>query len=189
MTVTCGCSCSTDAGQNAETGPSTAARTAGAVRDQDEMPCITDGSEPLRDHMMRYVGWVCEEPCIVGAGPLGQGLHSGARCKRGGGLVETDVSVQADAEDLHVDGTVFGDGSVVTPGSVTGIRGPAVGAEHSRIVDVEVIHEFRADGVRVGLRLIGRETYILVEKIRAHRRERHSRFSMPLDQLSIRVQR
>src|SRR3546814_4969702 len=63
----------------------------------------------------------------------------------------------SDLEDLHVDGTVFGDGSVVTPGSVTGIRGPAVGAEHSRIVDVEVIHEFRADGVRVGLRLkIGR---------------------------------
>ena len=80
-TDACGCSWTTDAGQDAESGPSTAAATAAALaapgREQQQVPGPQDGAETLGQDVPWHLVDRTEEPCVVLTGLVREGLDPG----------------------------------------------------------------------------------------------------------------
>jgi hypothetical protein len=70
----CGAAC----GKRAFDGCRDGLRLVTTCRDEDEMMCGADGSEPLGDDVARYLVGAGEEPGVVVSGLLGKGLDAGA---------------------------------------------------------------------------------------------------------------
>ncbi len=148
-TVTSGWSWITDAGRDADTGPFDGPRDSLRLRlpegEQHEFPRIEDRAEALRQAVPGHLLGAVEEPGVVGAGGVGEGLHAGAGGERRARLVEADVAGAADAEDLQVDAAGIPNRRLVPRAGRLGRT--AVGARHLHEgwVEPERFHHLAGD--------------------------------------------
>ena len=129
-----------------------------------------------------------EEAGVHLAGVLGELDHVGEAFQRSTRLVEADVAVAANAEQLHVDATRFGNGLVVA-GQRIGGGVDAAGDVHALRVEIDVVEQVVVHEVAVALIMRGLETDILVEVERGHVLEADLASLVQFDELGIEVER
>ena len=187
--MACGWSWRTEAGQEAVSGPSTAAAIASAfaepvaissrwrARRMVPSPWVrtwwgTSSSEPKNRALSRRV-------CSVSV------LIRVVEDERRAGLVEGQVAVAADAEHLEVDAAGLGELRLV--GGTGGRHVGRVRAVHPVGGQAQVVGQLAGDRGPVGLRVTGRQADVLVEQERPHLVVRRPGAGpVPRDQLGVR---
>ena len=112
-----------------------------AARDQHQVAGVDDRRQPLRHDVARDVVGMVEEAGVVGTCRGGQRLDARPRPQRRAGLVEADVTVGADAEQLHVDTAELGEQRLVPRTGVGQIVGVHIGAVDVVSREVDVVDE------------------------------------------------
>jgi hypothetical protein len=173
ITVALGCSCSAVAGQNAPSGPSIICATAAAFAVPlatsttalasriVPIPWVTQcsGTWDTSPPKNRELSWRVWGERVLTAGPAGEGRRR---------LVEADVSVAADAQQLHVHPAAGTDDLLVLPaGRLEVLRG-AVGNPHGARRQPEPLDDLPVDHRAVALRMSSRQAHVLVQREPPH---------------------
>ena len=104
-----------------------------------------------------------EEAGVVLAGAGGECFDAGAGGEGGGGFVETDMAVGADAEELEVDASCGADSFFVASAEFFGIGRHAIGDVDVRAIDVHMPEEVLVHERVVGLRVVGANADVFIE--------------------------
>ena len=149
--------------------------------EEEHLARFHDGADTHRDHVLRHVVDLAEEPGIVLRSALRERLDARARGQRGSRLVEPDVPIGADADDLQVDPPHRADLFLVSLAEAGDIGRIAVGDVDVLPADVDVAEEILPHERDVGLRVVFGQADVFVEVERPHA----APVEVELDQLPV----
>ena len=155
------------------------------VGDQNDLLCLHDRDHPHRDCLSRHLIFVFEETGVCADGGLVQIDHVRALDEYAGGLVEADVTVNADAEQLQVDAAQALDACIILGTLCIHILGTAVGDEGVFGTDVDVVEEVGLHEVTVALRIVFGQSRVLIKVDGGYLGEIEITLVVPIGELTV----
>ena len=128
-----------------------------------DLACFENCPDTHRDRIDGYIFTILKKTRVVVDRRFCQRFQTSTRRKRAGWLVERDMAIRTDAEQLDIDTATFLDPLLIPLAKSFIVSCRSRGNINVLAGDIDVLKEILVHKVMVALRMIDRQTHILVE--------------------------